>query len=135
MTSPGSLEALVRRGAPAPFTDEYGCKLRRLLPWPGQAETKRPVTEFGVIWVVIEPGKAVDAHLHDEEETFIVLSGSAELVLGQERTSLAAGDTVYIPRFAQHSLRNESDTAPFVMIDIYWDWQGREAPPAEGIAA
>ena len=125
-----ALPDLVRRGASASFTDEYGCKLRRLLPWPGQAETKRAVTEFGVIWVVIEPGTAVDAHRHDEEETFVVVSGEAELTLGQDRTTLAAGDTAYIPRFAEHSLRNVSATTPFAMIDISWDWQGRDVPPS-----
>lgn len=127
MTAP-ALANLVRRGTDATFTDEYNCKLRRLFPWPNQVDTKRQITEFGVIWVVVEPGKAVDMHDHDEEETFIVVEGSAELTLGEEKTVLKRGDVAYIPRFARHSLRNLSDTEPFAMIDVYWDWRGRSGP-------
>jgi quercetin dioxygenase-like cupin family protein len=121
------VESLVRRGDRAVFTDEYNCKLRRLYPWPGTVETKRPVTEFGAIWVVVGPGKTVDSHNHDEEETFIVIDGRATLKLEGRETALQKGDVAYIPRFAEHELRNLSATEPFVFVDIYWDWEGRSA--------
>ena len=123
-----TLEYLVRRATSAGYTDEYNCKLRRLYPWPNHADTKRQITEFGVIWVVLEPGKAVDAHDHDEEETFIVVEGSANLELDGQHTFIERGDVVYIPRFSQHQLCNASQTALFVMVDIYWDWHGRSGP-------
>ncbi|MEQ8966363.1 MAG: cupin domain-containing protein [Azospirillaceae bacterium] len=123
-----TLESLVRRGASAAFTDEYGVALRRLFPWPDHVETHRPISEFGVIWVVIEGGKTVDAHAHDEEETFIVVSGAIELSMNGETTVLEAGDVAYIPRFWKHGLSNPSPDVPFVMIDIYWDNQGRPVP-------
>jgi len=128
----GGLSTLVRRIPEAIYTDEYNCKLRRLYPWPGRVETKRPLTEFGVIWVVLEPGKAVDAHDHDEEETFIVIEGQARLTLNGEEVLLSRGDVAYIPRFARHQLHNVSDSRPFAMIDIYWDWRGRSQPDAQG---
>ncbi|WP_375411107.1 cupin domain-containing protein [uncultured Bradyrhizobium sp.] len=112
---------LVRRGDMASFTDEYNCKLRRLYPWPGVVETKRPMTEFGAIWAIVEPGKTVDSHSHDEEETFIVIGGCATLKLDGQTTTLQPGDVAYIPRFARHELQNRSATEPFVFVNIYWD--------------
>ena len=129
--APRAPAANLRRGADAAYTDEYDVKLRRLFPWPGAVETNRPITGFGAIWVVIEPGKVVQTHHHDEEECFIVVDGQAELVLNDEPMTLAKGDVVYIPRFAPHALRNLSDRDDFVMVDIYWDDRS-EAPPGPG---
>jgi quercetin dioxygenase-like cupin family protein len=74
--------------------------------------------------VRLDPGIEVDEHDHDEEETFVALSGSAELTLEGETTTLCAGDIAYIPRFARHSLRNLSSDTAFEMIDVYWDKGG-----------
>ena len=115
---------IVRKAESAYFTFEYNCNLRRLYPWPRRVETKRPITEFGVIWVTVEAGTAVDEHSHDEEETFLVTGGSATLILEGRRTTLAIGDVVYIPRDWRHQLRNDG-TEPFTFIDIYWDMSGK----------
>ena len=120
-----SIERLIRRNQTASFTDEYNCKLRRLFPWTDAVNTKRPITEFGVIWVVVEPNTAVDKHNHDEEETFIAVGGEAELTIGDEKTMIRPGDVIYLPRFSEHQLHNLSPTLPFTMIDIYWDWAGK----------
>jgi quercetin dioxygenase-like cupin family protein len=120
------VEELVRRGATANFTHEYNCQLRRLFPWPGKVQTKRPVTELGCIWVVVDPACAVDPHEHDEEEAFIVVSGRARVTISGQATEIGAGDVAYIPRFARHEIVNVSKEAPFVMIDLYWD----NRPPA-----
>jgi quercetin dioxygenase-like cupin family protein len=74
--------------------------------------------------VTLEPGKQVDLHDHDEEETFIAVSGNAILEIDGQATELRASDVAYIPRMSKHSLRNLG-TDPFVMIDIYWDLGGR----------
>lgn len=118
------IESYIRRYADLTFTDEYNCKLRRLFPWAGQVNTKRPLTEFGCIWVQVEPHTDVDRHAHDEEETFIVVSGEAELAIESQVTTIGFGDVVYLPRHMHHQLRNRSHL-PFVMIDIYWDWGGQ----------
>lgn len=122
------LADLVRRGSAATYTDEYGVRLRRLLPWPGFADTKRPVTELGVIWVLIEPGKFVETHAHDEEEAFFVTEGEAELTIEGETTVIRPGDSVYIPRFARHALVNRSTDTAFRFVDVYWDDRGRPVP-------
>lgn len=118
------LRDLVRRGANSTYTYEYGVKLRRLLPWPGIADTKRHITEFGMISVLIESGQSVDEHSHDEEEMFCVVKGVGTLALEGETTEIYAGDVIYIPRFAKHSLANNTND-PFVFIDLYWDQKGK----------
>ncbi|AHD03211.1 cupin domain-containing protein [Leisingera methylohalidivorans] len=118
------IETLVRRGETAVTTREYNADLRRLLPWPGRANSKRPLTEFGAILVTIRPQEDVDAHRHDEEECFIVTVGRASLEIEGQTTQLSAGDVVYIPRFWMHQLRNPN-AEPFVFVDLYWDDKGR----------
>ena len=118
------LEELIRRGSAARFSDEYNCKVRRLFPWPDRVNTKRPLTEYGCMLVTLEAGKQVDCHNHNEEETFIVISGIAFLDVEGSTTTLKSNDVAYIPRNANHSLRNDGP-AEFVMLDIYWDLGGR----------
>lgn len=115
------IESLVRRGVDARFTREYNCDLRRLFPWKGTVQTKRPITEFGTIWVRVRAGEAVDRHDHDEEEAFIVLSGEAELQLEAQTTLLTKGDVAYVPRFWTHQITNKSNEA-FEFLDVYWDF-------------
>lgn len=119
-----SIETLIRRGAEAHYTDEYGVKTRRLFPWRGKVNTQRRLTEAGCMYVLLEPNEFVDAHQHDEEETFIVLTGGALLVVDGEQTHIGEGDVAYIPRHASHSIRNTSCSERFQMLDIYWDEHG-----------
>ncbi|MBK3666398.1 cupin domain-containing protein [Bradyrhizobium diazoefficiens] len=123
MPEENGVERLVRRGASSTCTNEYNCRIRRLFPWREVANTKRPLTEFGCMIVTLEPGKQVDLHDHDEEETFIVIGGSATLEVDGNTTELYPTDVAYIPRSAKHSLRN-AGSDPFVMVDIYWDLGG-----------
>ena len=115
------IETLIRRGSDAAFSREYNCNLRRLFPWPGMVETKRPVSELGCIWVVVDPSCVVDAHEHDEEEALIVVSGRAQIMVAGQQTELGPGDVAYIPRCAHHQISNPSAIDPCVMIDLYWD--------------
>jgi quercetin dioxygenase-like cupin family protein len=122
------IQRLIRRGVDAVHSDEFGVRLRRLLPWQAVADTKRAISELGVIWVLVEPDKQVAEHRHDEEEAFFVTSGTIEVTLEGETTVLAAGDMIYIPRFARHSLVNRSKDTSCRFIDVYWDNQGRDPP-------
>jgi quercetin dioxygenase-like cupin family protein len=74
--------------------------------------------------VTLEVGKRVDRHSHDEEEAFIVISGSAKLDVEGEEATLHPTDVAYIPRNASHALHNIGPN-DFVMLDIYWDLGGR----------
>ncbi len=119
-----SIETLIRRGTDAQYTEEYGVKTRRLFPWGGKVNTKRRLTEAGCMYVLLGPGEFVEAHHHDEEETFIVVSGSALLTVDGHETRIAEGDVAYIPRHCVHSIRNPSSSERFQMLDMYWDEHG-----------
>lgn len=118
------IEDLIRRAADKQFSREYNCDMRRLFPWSGTVDTKRPMTEYGTAWVVVRAGEEVEAHRHDEEEAFIVVGGQADLEVEGQTTRIGAADVVYLPRFWQHQLRNPYDQ-DFQFIDIYWDHRGR----------
>lgn len=60
--------------------------------------------------VTLDPqGGQVPWHNHDQEEVYVILEGSAELCVGEERGLIAAGQAVYIPSGAYHQLTNLSD--------------------------
>ena len=77
-----------------------------------------------MIWVEVEPGTEVVAHQHDEEESFLIISGKAVLHLERQVTVLSHGDLVYIPRFWTHQMKNPFEET-LVFADLYWDWRGR----------
>lgn len=118
------VENLVRRADMRKLSDEYNCQMARIFPWPGVTDTKRLITEFGLIWVEVVPGTAVDAHEHDEEESFCIVQGRAHLILEGQETELTVGDVVYIPRFWRHQMCNPFDEL-LKFVDIYWDDKGR----------
>lgn len=118
------IDELVQRYKDSEFTFEYNCDMRRIYPWGDTADTKRPISEFGMIWVEVKSGTEVVAHEHDEEESFLIISGKAELEVEGQSTVLERGDVVYIPRFWTHQMKNPFEET-LVFADIYWDWKGR----------
>ena len=55
----------------------------------------------------LPPGRAVGLHYHVEtEELYYILEGAGEMTVDDETCAVAAGDCVFIPRGAVHSLRN-----------------------------
>jgi uncharacterized RmlC-like cupin family protein len=70
--------------------------------------------------VIIPPGAAASAHLHQDHETAIyVLDGEAELWFGESlegRLTSRAGDFLYIPAGMPHLPVNASTTEPCVVV-------------------
>jgi mannose-6-phosphate isomerase-like protein (cupin superfamily) len=72
----------------------------------------------------LEPnGGQVPWHNHPQEEVYVILEGEGEMCIGDERQTLSAGQSVYIPPHAYHQLSNTSD-APLEMLYCY-------APPGD----
>ena len=46
---------------------------------------------------------------HDEDEYYFLVSGSGELVIGDERISFVTGDAFFVPAKVQHRFENFSD--------------------------
>ena len=76
-------------------------------------------TNFSIGNVTLEPrGGQVPWHNQEQEEVYIIIEGTAEMCLGEERRTLTAGQAVYIPTRVFHQLTNIGDT-PCRMMYCY----------------
>ena len=57
-----------------------------------------------------DPGCGAPAHLHTLEEVLTVLEGCAEIWVGEERTTVTAGQSVIVPAGQRHGFRNTGET-------------------------
>lgn len=69
--------------------------------------------------VRLEPrGGQVPWHNHEQEEVYLVLEGTGEMCLGEEKQMLTGGQAVYIPSGVFHQLTNLGET-PLRLIYCY----------------
>ena len=61
-------------------------------------------------YVALQPGESTNVGFHDnEEEGYVVLSGRAQLMLGDSLCELEKGHVVYVPRNTKHRVTCISD--------------------------
>ncbi len=61
-------------------------------------------------WAKLPKGKEFIPHYHEDmDEVFIVISGKAEIRIGEEIDTLEEGDSVLIPKGIIHSMKNIND--------------------------
>ena len=83
-------------------------------PWPGIARTDLQRHDLSIagreviqVRVDFQPGAAAPAHRHPGEEIVNMLAGSLEYrIEGRSAVTLGAGDALFIPSGAVHSVRN-----------------------------
>jgi mannose-6-phosphate isomerase-like protein (cupin superfamily) len=76
-------------------------------------------TNFSIGNVTLEPdGGQVPWHNQEQEEVYFIVEGTAEMCLGEERRTLAAGQAVYIQPRVFHQLTNIGAT-PCRMLYCY----------------
>ena len=64
-------------------------------------------------------GHSLAPHCHVQQEIHYTLTGRAQLfAVGEKEKNLNPGDTVYIPQYALHGLKNV-DNAPFELLWIF----------------
>jgi methionyl-tRNA synthetase len=80
-------------------------------------------------WGRVPPGRHSDPHQHDETETFVIVSGSADIVVDGKRTPVSPGMTLQFEPFETHYLDNHGHT-DLLFATFYW----RDAPRAARIA-
>jgi mannose-6-phosphate isomerase-like protein (cupin superfamily) len=74
---------------------------------------------FSIGMVTLEPrGGQVPWHNQEQEEVYIILEGTGEMCLGEERQTVTGGQTVWIPPGLFHQLTNIGD-AVLKMIYCY----------------
>ncbi len=64
---------------------------------------------IGSGWGRVAPGRASDAHQHDEIETFVIVAGSGIIVVDGREHPVAVGTVVHFEPFESHVLRNTGD--------------------------
>jgi quercetin dioxygenase-like cupin family protein len=75
--------------------------------------------QFALTEQLNEPGTGIPSHLHQQEdETFFVLEGRVEFVVGQTTTTVEPGGLAYAPRGLAHSFRVVSDTPAKMLIQV-----------------
>lgn len=62
--------------------------------------------QSSVVYFEIEPGCHLGTHTDSVEEIILILSGTVEASLGQEKGQLAAGQTALIPEMVPHAIKN-----------------------------
>lgn len=66
---------------------------------------------------VVPPGGGPPPHIHTrEDETFYVLDGEMDFLLGDEWVSAGPGDFVNVPRGTVHCFRNSGDTVTRMVL-------------------
>lgn len=76
-------------------------------------------SNFALGYVTLEPnGGQVPWHNQEQEEVYLVLDGTGEMCLGEERQLLCSGEAVSIPPGVFHQLTNVGDT-PLTMLYCY----------------
>lgn len=69
--------------------------------------------------VTLDPrGGQVPWHNHDQEEVYVVLDGTGEMCVGDERRTVTAGQAVFVPPGVFHQLTNVGDL-PLRMLYCY----------------
>jgi mannose-1-phosphate guanylyltransferase/mannose-6-phosphate isomerase len=75
-------------------------------PW-GSYETIAGGLRFQVKHIVVDPGEALSLQMHHHRsEHWVVVSGSAEVTVGDEVTMLQENESTYIPAGTRHRLAN-----------------------------
>lgn len=68
------------------------------------------------------PGRGLPLHTHNVEESVLVITGTARVVVGDQTVDLVAGDATWVPAGTEHQVLNVSDEE----LTIYWVYGGRE---------
>ena len=62
--------------------------------------------QSSLVYVELEPGKALGEHMDSPEETLLVLDGDVEMQIGQDRVRARRGQLAVVPPMIPHSVRN-----------------------------
>src|SRR5918997_3952272 len=62
-----------------------------------------------IVYFELEPGEHTGMHTDSAEEIVLILSGTAEAIVGDERGELSAGGLGLVPALVPHDVRNIGD--------------------------
>ncbi|OLR92241.1 class I tRNA ligase family protein [Actinokineospora bangkokensis] len=109
---------MITSGVPREVADLAAEGFVRSAP-PDWAAHARP--PFQVRRVTLRPGEVTAAHNHHDLEVWVVLDGEGEVGWDGLTRPLRAGDSVYLPPLAPHTLRNIATDRPLSFFSIWWE--------------
>jgi quercetin dioxygenase-like cupin family protein len=68
--------------------------------------------------IEVPPGGRLPRHTDSAEETIVVLTGAAEVLIGDDRASVPAGGLAVVPEGAPHEVRNAGQE-PLRFVAVY----------------
>ena len=72
---------------------------------------------YFVMEALVPPGGGPPPHIHaNEDETFYVVEGGCDFLLGEETITAGPGDFINIPRGAVHRFHNSGDTPATLIL-------------------
>ncbi|HEX3492343.1 MAG TPA: class I tRNA ligase family protein [Streptosporangiaceae bacterium] len=83
----------------------------------------------GANWGRVPPGRHSDPHQHDETETFVIVSGSGDIVVDAGRSPVGPGMALQFEPFESHYLDN-TGSDDILFATFYW----RDTPRAARVA-
>ncbi len=100
----------------------------------GLATASRGATEVSVIRQRQLPGGFNPLHYHDREEIMVMGAGAMTITVADETVTLVTGDTLIVPAYALHQLKNTgSEPAEWLIIALrerrFFSAEGQEAAP------
>lgn len=72
--------------------------------------------EVQVVLLALEPGQEVPLHKTPVEVFFLVVKGKAEIIIGEEIKTVAAGNIVLSPANIPHAIKNNSPEKASVLV-------------------
>jgi len=84
------------------------------------AEVDEAAEKHSLAYVVIPPGKSSSFHYHVEaEESYTILKGQGQLVVGDEKRTVGAGDTILIPPRRPHQITSTGgEDLEFLVVSV-----------------
>jgi mannose-6-phosphate isomerase-like protein (cupin superfamily) len=83
----------------------HGSEIRPLID-----RTTSPISQCSLAEEILPPGATVTPHHHETlEEIYYIIEGEGVMEIDDEAREVCAGDAIYIPRYARHTLSNTGD--------------------------
>ena len=94
----------------------HGEKVLYQIVWRFTAKAEVLKAFRGVARLTVPPGETNLMHNHaKEEQIYIVLSGSGEIQVGEERAPATPGDVIYLPANVPHGFFNTGDKSAVIL--------------------
>ena len=87
-------------------------------PW-GEYTVLEESANFKIKRIVVNPSASLSLQYHHQRsEHWVVVSGTADVINGDQHIRLQASESTFIPQGAKHRLANPSATEPLTIIEV-----------------